>query len=54
MSSPIIPLVHTITDDRLREAEQARLACSVATEPPQPAQHPRRIRALASRFAFSR
>ncbi len=54
MHSPILPLVHTITDDRIREAQQARLARSVATGQPQPAQRPRRIRALASRLAFSR
>jgi hypothetical protein len=54
MHSPIIPLVHSITSDRIREAEHARLARSVATEEPQPAQRPRRIRALASRLAFSR
>ena len=54
MNTPIIPLVHTITNDRIREAENARLARSVATEQPQSAQRPRRIRALASRFAFSR
>jgi hypothetical protein len=54
MHSPIIPLVHSITSDRIREAEHARLVRSVATELPQPAQRPRRIRALASRLAFSR
>jgi hypothetical protein len=54
MHSPILPLVHAITDDRIREAEHVRLARSVATEQPQPPERPRRIRALASRLAFSR
>jgi hypothetical protein len=54
MNSPLIPVVLTITNDRIREAEKARLARSVVAEQPQPAQRPRRIRALASRFAFSR
>jgi hypothetical protein len=54
MHSPILPLVHTITGDRIREAEAARLARSVATEEPQPAHRPRRIRRLASRLAFTR
>jgi hypothetical protein len=54
MHGPILPLVHTITDDRIREAEKERLARSAATEQPQPAQRPRRSRALASRLVFSR
>jgi hypothetical protein len=54
MPSPILPLVLTIIDDRIREAEKARLARSVATEQPQPAQRPRRIRTLAARLVFSR
>ena len=52
MHSPILPLVHTITNDRIREAENARLARSVASQKPQP--RTRRIRRLASRLAFSR
>ena len=54
MHSPISPLVHTITSDRIREAETARLARSVAPEQPQQVRRPRGIRALASRIAFSR
>ena len=54
MNGPILPLVHTISDERIREAEKARLARSVTTEEPQPAHRPRRIRALASRLAFNR
>jgi hypothetical protein len=50
MTSPILPLIHTITQDRIREAENARLARSVAPE--RPAQSRRPIRAL--RLAFSR
>jgi hypothetical protein len=52
MHSPILPLVHAITTDRIREAEAARLARDVAPEPPQ-LQRRRRIRALATRLAFS-
>lgn len=51
MHSPIIPLVHTITQDRIRTAEAARLARAVTPEPAQPPR--RRIRALAARIAFS-
>ena len=54
MHSPVIPLIHTLTNDRIREAENARLARSVASEQRQQTRRPRRIRALASRIAFSR
>jgi hypothetical protein len=50
MSSPILPIVHTITQDRIRDAETARLARQVAAEPPP--QRPRRIRRLAG-LAFT-
>lgn len=51
MHSPILPLVHAITQDRIRTAEAARLARAVTPEPAQPPR--RRIRALAARFAIS-
>jgi hypothetical protein len=51
MSSPILPLAHVITNERIRAADNARLARAVRPEPPQP-QRPRRIRRLAS-VAFS-
>jgi hypothetical protein len=51
MSSPILPIVHAITSDRIREAEAARLVREVT---PEPSQRPRRrrIRTVAS-LAFS-
>ena len=52
MNSPILPLVNAITNDRIREAEAARLAREVTPEAPQP-QRRRRIRAFATRLAFS-
>ena len=49
MNSPILPMVHAITSDRIREAEAARYARSVAPERPQTSQ--RRFRALRLSFA---
>ena len=51
MTAPILPLVHAITDDRIREADTARLARAITPEPAQPQR--RRIRALATRLAFT-
>ena len=53
MHSPILPLIHAMTDDRIREAEAARLARSVGQEQPQQPQRTRRLRALATRLAFT-
>jgi hypothetical protein len=48
---PTGPLIHELTRDRLREAENARLARSV-TAREEPRKPPRRgIRALATRIA---
>ena len=52
MHGPILPIVHTITSDRMREAEAARLAQSITQQSPEQSQRPRRFRAL--RLAFSR
>ena len=49
---PNRPIITVITQDRLREAENARLARSVtAGEQPQRPRRARRIRALATRVA---
>jgi hypothetical protein len=50
MTSPILPLAHTITQDRIRKAEAARLAREIAQDPPRQPQ--RRIRTLAARLSF--
>ena len=50
MTSPITPIVHTITEDRIRKAEAARLARGIAQKPP--GQPQRRIRSLAARLSF--
>jgi hypothetical protein len=49
---PTGPLIHELTRDRLREAENARLARSVSTRSEEPRKPPRRgIRGLATRIA---
>jgi hypothetical protein len=50
MTSPILPFVETITQDRIRDAENARLARSAVPEQPQ--RPPRRIRTLAARLSL--
>jgi hypothetical protein len=49
---PIGPIINELTKDRLREAENARLARSVSTRSEEPRKPPRRgIRGLATRIA---
>ena len=49
MTSPIPPLAHTITQDRIRKAEAARLARGITQEAPRQPQ--RRFRTLAARLS---
>ena len=51
MTAPILPIVHAITSDRIREADAARLAREITPKPSQP-QRRRRLRTLAA-VAFS-
>lgn len=48
---PTGPVIHELTRERLRQAEDARLARSVTTREEQPKRRRRGIRALATRIA---
>jgi hypothetical protein len=53
---PVFPtgtIVNTITNDRLRKAETARLARRGTDEQPPTRRRPRRLRALAMRVTFA-
>lgn len=53
MNAPIVSLVKAITNDRIREAEAARLARDATREEPRQRRRRRRLRALAGRIAFA-